>query len=133
MGFRVDFIFSYWIFVWYLLYVTKYIRESPKFALLMSFIQTCSSMILLRTANIFSLFCVSVLTILIKVIPLYSLRNEYIKMDGVIFAVCLFTIYIIWLHINNETMLRYYRRIYDSLNANDDKTPFVYLMRRIFG
>ena len=36
---RVDFIFSYWIFAWYLCYVFKWTHYNPKLALLMGLIE----------------------------------------------------------------------------------------------
>lgn len=36
---RLDYVFSYWIFAWYLLYIAKITKYNPKFVLILGIIE----------------------------------------------------------------------------------------------
>ena len=47
--YRFDLLFSYWIFIWYLLYIFEIIDASPKLALIVGLIE--NAMLLLKKAE----------------------------------------------------------------------------------
>lgn len=102
---RVDFIFSYWIFVWYLLYYFKFIKYSPKWALTFGIIQNLLLLYLLIFYNSFiNVIAFCVLNTCIKIIPLWTLRNENYNISGIFYFIVLYAIYLVWLKINSAEL-----------------------------
>jgi len=132
MVLRVDLIFSYWIITWFVVYSIGITQYSPKFVIIIALLESVYSGIILRTANIQTIMSLMVL-ILIKIILLFVLRNDKIRGIDILVSVILFIIYVIWVHINNETVVGYYNKIQRSLNKNDNNTPLVHLLSRMFG
>jgi len=130
---RLDLIFSYWIFAWYLLYKTKITTYSPKFIIILGIIE---NMILLffmiqNGSTIETIIKFIVINIFIKILPYYSIRNDKIIQKDIIASIVLFIIYIIWLYINKETLLQKYNKIYNSLIENKNDTPGMIIMNFI--
>ena len=77
---RIDLVFSYWIYAWYVLYTFKMIRYSPKLALMIGLIYNFMMLImmLLYDTRIKTIISFIVINTLIKVFPLYYLINEKI-------------------------------------------------------
>ena len=127
---RVDFIFSYWILVWYLAYAVKFTNLSPKFALLVGIVENLALfvfMIYKKTDN-GSLLRFGFGNILIKVLPFYLLRNESIKQSDVIVTFLVFALYNAWLYIHDETFIGIVEKITDSLVHNKNNTPLMKLL-----
>ena len=103
---RPDYEFSYWIFIWFVLYYIGFVKYSPKFTLILAIIHNIilfSLMIFYKKPFIKLLNFVIVVT-LIKIIPLYLLRNEKITSLSIMSFIILFLIYLLYmfaLHINN--------------------------------
>ena len=78
---RLDFIFSYWILLWYLAYAVKFTNLSPKFALLIGIIENLAlfAFLIYKRTDIDSFLRFGFGNLLIKVIPFYLLRNEIIR------------------------------------------------------
>jgi len=117
---RPDFVFSYWAFVWYLLYIGGVVTANPKLAL-----------ILALTANVFQLFLmrdpIRILLFLffqffIKILPLYTLRHLPIGGPGPTMVV--FLIYMAWLSLNNIDVYTVY--------TTERKTPLSDWLLRYF-
>jgi hypothetical protein len=130
---RLDLIFSYWIFAWYLLYITKIITYSPKFIIILGIIE---NMILLffmiqNGSTIETIIKFIVINTFIKILPYYSIRNDKIIKKDIVASIVLFIIYIVWLYINKETLLQKYNKIYNSLIQNKNDTPGMIMMNFI--
>ena len=130
---RIDMIFSYWIFVWYLLYMLKIINYSPKFAIGLGIIENTILLCLMfyfgtKTKSIIIFL---IINLFIKIIPYYTLRKETIKIKNILFSVVLFIIYIVWLHINNKSLTGNLKVTYDSLIYDKNKTPLMNLFQKI--
>jgi hypothetical protein len=122
---RPDLIFSYWIYLWFILYIFKLTNYSPKFIFIIGLIEN----ILL---GIVSFYKKSKTTIkflimmsLMKIIPFYFVRNAPIRMIDIYFTIVLFILYIIWLHINNETFSKIQKMIFYSIVNGENKTPLI--------
>jgi hypothetical protein len=81
-------------------------------------------MIIKRTKKITILYFI-IINFLIKVLPIYYLRAETITMKDVYMTVLLFIIFIIWLYINNISLIENIKIIYNSLVYGENKTPFM--------
>jgi hypothetical protein len=133
MKLRIDLVFSYWIFIWFILYIFHYTNYSPKFALLIGVIDNTIMLLLMlyfgtkwKTIIYFLL-----INLFIKMLPLYYLQKDTIRIKDILFTVGLFLVFIIWLHINNESLQSNALFVYNSLMHGKNNTPFLQLMEKI--
>jgi hypothetical protein len=103
---RFDQIFSYWIFVWYLLYVLGIISYNPKFALIIGVITNILVLLIkiIFKNSIYNIVFFITVNFVIKVIPLYFLWNSKILMEDVYASIGLFSIYLVWLYFRGITI-----------------------------
>jgi hypothetical protein len=130
---RFDLVFSYWIFLWYILYVFNIVIYSPKFLLIIGLIYNIIMlffMFIYRT-NKTTIFYFILINTFIKVLPLYYLKNKLIKISDIYFSILLFCLFILWLHINKQSLLGNTKIIHDSLLYGNNKTPFIVLLNKI--
>jgi len=131
--FRIDFIFSYWIFAWYLLYMARITIYSPKLVLIISVVEGLFSYMLLKTANTETRIYMIIIACCIKIFPLITLWREPIRQKDILAMILLFIIYNVWLGIHGDTMLRVYKKIQVLLDNNTDQLPFMYVLSRLSG
>ncbi len=124
---RADLVFSYWIYLWYVLYAFKITNFSPKFPLILGLIDNIImlALMLVYGTSRETIFYFLLINTLIKVVPLYYLRNEQIKWRDIYFTIILFIIFIIWLHLNRQSLIGNMKVIHDSLLYGQNKTPFM--------
>ena len=127
---RIDFIFSYWLFVWYLLYMARITIYSPKFGLIIALIEGVISYMLLKTS---SKILFAIVIICIKILPLITLWREPIRQKDIWALFVLVVIYNIWLGVHGMTMLGVYKKIQVLLDKNTTQLPFMYILSKIFG
>jgi hypothetical protein len=130
---RVDLVFSYWIYFWYILYAYKITTYSPKFPLILGLIDNIFMLVvmLIYGTSRRTIFYFIVINTFIKVVPLYYLRNEKIYMKDIYFTILLLGIFILWLHINKQSLFGNVKIIHDSLLYGQDKTPFMVLINKL--
>jgi hypothetical protein len=114
---RGDYIFSVWIYVFWVLYIFNiFTFFNPKFLLLFGFsvdIIIIFFMFYYKT-NLKKIVIPSIIIIIIiKIIPLYTLRNYKIQKRDFEFSFLLFFIYLLWLYINNISL----KKCYDTLRG----------------
>lgn len=130
---RVDLVFSYWIYAWFILYFFNYTKYSPKIALILGLLDNIVMLFLMIvwSTSLKTIFWFIIINTLIKVMPLYYLRNESFKMKDIYFTMGLFFIYIIWLHINSQSLIGNIKIIHNSLLYGKNETPFMNLLSKI--
>jgi hypothetical protein len=130
---RADLVFSYWIYLWYILYAFKITDFSPKFPLIIGLIDNIImlALMLVYGTSKETIFYFIIINTLIKVVPLYYLRNEAIKMKDIYFTVSLFIVFIFWLHINHQSLIGNIKIIHDSLLYGENKTPFMSILYKL--
>lgn len=130
---RADLVFSYWIYVWYLFYAFKLISYSPKFPLILGLIDNIIMLILMLSYGTSrrTIFYFIIINTFIKVVPLYYLRNEKINLKDIYFTCGLFLLFIIWLHINKQSLVGNIKLVHDSLLYGQDKTPFMAFISKL--
>jgi hypothetical protein len=123
-NYRLDYVFSYWIFLWFVLYYYKIVKYSPLFLLLIALVENVFIFIYLififiienSYYNFLKLFAFIIINFFIKILPLYyiiKIENNVktiedfinkvlksIKLNDIIISFYLFLIYVIWLFIN---------------------------------
>jgi len=130
---RTDLVFSYWVYAWYILYFFNYTKYSPKFALTLGLIDNIVMLFLMIvwSTSIKTIVWFIIINTIIKVLPLYYLRNELFKMRDIYVTIGLFLIYIIWLHINSQSLVGNIKLIHNSLLYGKNETPFMNLLSKI--
>jgi hypothetical protein len=130
---RSDLVFSYWIYFWYVLYAFKITSYSPKFPLILGLLHNIIMLFLMLVYGTSkrTIFYFIVINTIIKAVPLYYLRNESIKMKDIVFTGILFIIFVIWLHLNKQSLFGNIKLIHDSLLYGQDKTPFMDFINKL--
>ena len=133
MALRFDLVLSYWIFAWYLLYITKIVSYSPKLMLFLGIIENSLVLLLMfyYGSNITTITYFIVVNLFIKVIPFYTLINEKMQSREVKGTIIFLLIYLVWVYINGQSVITYYKNIINSLIHNKNETPFIALITKI--
>tara|TARA_B110000503_G_scaffold143783_1_gene248542 strand:- start:6007 stop:6393 length:387 start_codon:yes stop_codon:yes gene_type:complete len=112
---RVDYIFSYWILFWYILFILKIINYNPKFILIIAIIQNSLGLLYkLLYEPILNSFILAIIILFTKIIPLYSIVNTKIKNKDIYFAILLFIFYNFWIYINETNLYEIIGEINDN-------------------
>lgn len=112
---RPDFIFSYWIFVWFILYFTHIVTINPKLWLIISLLENIISILVISLkAKMYIIIRFIIVNFFIKAIPLYLIWNTKIHNIDIFYSICILVIYLLWLYINNFTLYSIYKMIYNS-------------------
>jgi len=102
---RIDFIFSYWIFFWYLLYISGFVSSyNPKFPIICGLIENVFlllAMLYFRT-NLKLILLFATMMIPLKIIPLYTVWNTIIQWSDIYFTLALFLVYLGWSYMNGK-------------------------------
>jgi hypothetical protein len=105
--YRFDIVFSYWIFIWYLLYICGANVSNPKLAIICGIFANAFALIRLiyiKESQLKIILFIIVNTF-IKIIPFYTLINTKIKHEDIFITLGLYCIYLIWLFMNDITTL----------------------------
>jgi hypothetical protein len=129
---RFDFVFSYWIFLWYILYILKVVKYNPKWALMLSLIENTFALVLMifYKNSFINIFLFIFINLFIKILPLWSLRKTTYEINGIYSLIILFCIYLIWLKINNFDILKNMKKWFDYIKSDNDPGPFTYYAKR---
>ncbi len=127
---RFDFVFSYWIFIWYVLYQYKIVDYNPKLALFIALIHSIFVLVLMIYFNnsMIHILLFIVIQLCIKIYPLWSLRNVSSSSRDIYDMIGLFIIYNIWLWLNNHNIVHLHKTTYQSIRENKISTPIIYLV-----
>jgi hypothetical protein len=101
---RFDYVFSYWIFAWYVLYALNLTTFHPKIALVIGLIHNTGlllTMIYYKNDWIhIATFCF--INTFIKVIPLWTVRNDPYQWKDFYALVVYYMIHLVWLYVNGQ-------------------------------
>lgn len=133
MNIRFDLVFSYWIFLWYLLYEWEFTQYNPKFALMVGLIENFVYLLcmIFYKNTIVNIWLFVIINVFIKILPLYMVRGTSISKSDIVFSFALFFIYIVWLIVNDVDL---YKNVKDPLKIfrenETGKTPMISIIRR---
>lgn len=131
---RLDFIFSYWIFFWYLLYICGLVGDyNPKFAIICGLIENGFLLLLMmvfRTNLRFILLFVAMM-IPLKIIPLYTLWNTKMQWSDIYFTFALFLAYLVWTYINNQKIGDFIENTRNLILHNKNTLPGMKLLDKM--
>lgn len=112
-----DYLFSYWIFAWYLLYITGiFTKYNPKISIILALIMNFYLIyLLIYYKKFYMLFLIITVICIIKIIPLITLKNTKIKLNDFLFGFMLFIIYCLWITlVYKQNVLILIKEVYFS-------------------
>jgi hypothetical protein len=147
MNITWDFLFSYWLFIWFLIYyilihiqnagiIINFIKTfaNPIIGLVIASVENVFTLVLLIYKNnspestIKYLFAI----VLFKLIPIYLLKPYTVNIFySFISFLILFIIYLIYVKMNNQNIVYIYQNVLKSILANKNDTPFFKMMSKI--
>lgn len=145
---RFDFLFSYWIFAWFLIYynidsfnnkyATAFKRHvSPLLPLWMALFFNIYELIYVMMLKFdiitFIKYCIMFLTV--KALPIYLLYRKGISIhwiNDIIVTLLVVTVYVFYLYLNNTNPSKIYEETEKSIVNGSNKTPMFYAMNKIY-
>ena len=129
---RMTYLFSYWVFGWYLLYEARVIPYSPKLGLLLSLMVGIGviALMIYYSHSWIRIFLVSMVMVVIKIIPLWTLRNTPLVPMDILTTGGALCVYLVWLSLFHQR----WELVYDVriLQRNQSGDPVVSLLERYF-
>ena len=127
---RIDYLFSYWIFIWSVLYILKLVSFNPKFALtialLENVIKICTMIYYKIPWDKIVFFCIAIF--FVKVLPLWSLRNYPYTKSQFMYTIVAFVMYSVYLHVNGKSVYSLFKQSYDDVKHNKFVGPLNYFL-----
>ena len=110
---RADLVFSYWIFVWFILYIYKVVPYSPKLSFVLALLFEFVIMVamFLNRVSKYYIGTFVFIQIIIKAIPLYILRNEYIDfLPQLFYTGVVLAVFYAWLSLNADNAVAHFTK-----------------------
>jgi len=129
---RPDYLFSYWVFGWYILYMVGFVTPNPKFAIIVALLENLfvlASMVYVRIIPK-NIFYFSLIVIIFKVVPLWTIRNTTIKKRDLYATFGFFLMYIGWIIWDEKT--HELVQSYTQMLSNTIRTPGMLLLDKLF-
>jgi hypothetical protein len=113
---RSDYIFSYWIFLWFILYLLKLVPYNPKLIIILGIIEILFTLIYLivKNASLRKITKFIIINIIIKFIPLLLIYKDPLMKKDIYATVILVLIYAIWMYINDVNVIKVYQKLINS-------------------
>ena len=141
---RPDFLFSYWIFVWFLIYfsidavhgtIPKFVKTyaSPLFALVIALLFNIYELayIMYVRPEIYTFIVYCVMMFSIKIFPIYLIISRARKINivyDILAFVVIIAAYILYIYANGENVINIYNETEKSLVKGEKRTPlFVFI------
>jgi hypothetical protein len=131
---RVDLIFSYWLFLWYILYVFNLTNYNPKIALLCGVVENLIiiGLMVYYNTNIRLLILFVIMFVLLKIIPLVTIWNNPINYkDDIMRTLALFLIYLVWSFYNGKDVDDFIKKSRDLILHNKNTLPGMFFLDKI--
>jgi hypothetical protein len=118
-------IFSYWIFIWFILYYIGLIKYNPIFLLIIAYIYALIEFIYLiihktSKSNLIKFFLINALIKLLPILLIIKFPLRF-KLDDIYVSIYLILIYLILMSIMNKNPYDYYKMMIKTYINNDDK------------
>ena len=129
---RPDYLLSYWVFAWYLLYMTGLVAQNPKFAILLALIENLFVLITMVYLKVRpkKIIYFAIMIVLIKVIPLWTVLKHKIELRDINATFGLVLMYIGWI-VWDEKIDQLYEA-YSQMLSNTIQTPGMLLLDKLF-
>ena len=128
---RVDFVFSYWILFWFILYQLNIVRYSPH---LLFYVGLLENLIILSMMIYYSYSYTGwfiLIIFLIKVIPLWLMRNEPFNRKDVYASLVVLMAYLLWMALNGKNAIRFYTSHVKHIQDDQPWGPFTHFFVKL--
>jgi hypothetical protein len=129
-------LFSYWLFIWFILYYFKYVKSSPLLILIIAYIFTLGIIFYLIENKIskYNLIKNIIINGIIKLIPILLIIKIpiIITQDDINMTIYLLLIYILIMLFTKTNPYIYYKNSINSYLNNKNKTMLSYLYDKIY-
>ena len=107
---RPDLIFSYWIILWYVLYITKLVPYNPVYLFYVGIVLACIQVsIMFAYHKSFAYICSFLLaTMILKGIPIYTIYKRKTTNTDMYVMIGLIVLYLCWLKFNDKNLKRFF-------------------------
>jgi len=114
---RFDFVFSYWMFVWYVAYMVGLVPYNPFLFMILGGAVNLAELVLYRVKDPRMFF---IINLFIKILPIVSLIRTPTKLVDVKFGLLYFFTYLGWMFVNKEDWMKVRTPLTDFIK---DKYP----------
>jgi len=131
-----DLIFSYWIFVWYLLYYFGFVSCNPKFAIICGIFENLFIVMLMvyYQTRIKLVLLFLIMFLVLKVFPIFTIWREKVRIGDIKATAALFGIYLFWVIIvNKKTVYDFTRQTTDLIMHNKNTLPGMVFLENLLG
>jgi len=115
---RSDFILSYWILAWFILYIIGIVRTSPLFATLLGAIENIGSVIyfIFMGASPYNIIKFIIINAIIKGLPVWYMivRGHTMTRSSMIATGIMIVMYYTWLLMNSMNLYKIYELVGDG-------------------
>ncbi len=125
--FRFDLLFSYWIFLWYIVYILSVTTYNPTFALVFAALENFMMLAFMYKTKIDTVIFFIIIIVLFKLIPLANI-NRRIHTRDIYATMILFFIYCVWLYVNGHTLYYVFKVSKDVIDNKTD-LPFTSVVK----
>ena len=125
---RFDFIFSYWIFIWYILYELKIVSYNPKGALVFALVENLILLGLLFYYSYPHILTFCILNFFIKVVPLWRVLHTPYTIKDVYATFVLLLIYFVWLGIHKANVIQIFKHQIENIKNKQPIGPLLYVL-----
>jgi len=116
-------IFSYWIFVWFLLYYFKLTKYNPLIILIIGYIITFGEWLYLifMGANNYNIIKFIIINVIIKIIPILLIYNSKTTYKDLIIGLYIFLAYLLTMAIMKINPYKIYKKMLNTYLYDDNK------------
>ena len=129
---RIDLIFSYWIFAWFIAYYFfGYKYYNPLFLLVIGVIVNIIMLInFIINNNFYKAILFSIVNFVIKALPIYLLRKTKIHSKDIAFSVVFALVFLIYTMMITDNLIKEIVNI--NYSSKEINTPGIYALDRVF-
>ena len=129
---RIDLIFSYWIFAWFIAYYFfGYKYYNPLLLLVIGFIVNIIMLInFIINNNYYKAILFSIVNFIIKALPIYLLRKTKIHSKDIYFSLVFALVFLIYTMMITDNLIKEIVNI--NYSSKEINTPGIYSLDRLF-
>lgn len=130
---RIDFVFSYWIVFWYICYELRITKYNPIVALYLGlFVNIVILLLMIYYKNsYYHLLLYCFLLLVLKIIPLWRLRNTSYSMKDIYIIFIYYLVYILWMFFNHVNIISYNNAQLKNIKNDKPWGPFMIYVEKI--
>jgi hypothetical protein len=122
---RIDYYFTSWIVIWFLLYYFNIIKINPKLILICAIyvnILLIFGMFYNNVSNL-NIICALIVLIITKLLPYYIVKDQKIVNKDINYSLLVFIIYLVYVQLLSGNIIKTFNEIYYENLILGKKTP----------